>query len=107
MASASPPGFVGGGPGKFAAPGVKIKCAYLDFCLLLGYFLINYWHIGLEVNMGQEDVKARIKAAAPQGRISCATAFRLAQELGVSRKDLGELLNELKIKITQCQLGCF
>jgi hypothetical protein len=57
--------------------------------------------------MTPEDVRARIKAAAPTGRIACAAAFRLAEELGLSRKDLGELLNELKIKIVQCQLGCF
>jgi hypothetical protein len=57
--------------------------------------------------MSQEDVKARIKAAAPNDKITCAAAFRLAEELGLSRKDLGELLNELKIKIVQCQLGCF
>jgi hypothetical protein len=57
--------------------------------------------------MLQEDVKARIKAAATEGRIPCAAAFRLAEELGLSRKDLGEVLNELKIKITHCQLGCF
>jgi len=54
-----------------------------------------------------EDVKARIKAASPDGKIACVAAFRLAEELGLSRKDLGELLNELKIKIIQCQLGCF
>jgi hypothetical protein len=57
--------------------------------------------------MSLEDVKARIKAAAPQGKIPCAAAFKLAEELGLSRKDLGELLNDLKIKIIQCQLGCF
>ena len=57
--------------------------------------------------MSQEDVKARIKAAAPEGKLACAAAFRLAEELGLSRHDLGELLNELKIKIMQCQLGCF
>jgi hypothetical protein len=57
--------------------------------------------------MSQEDVKARIKAAAPGGKIACGAAFRLAEELGLSRHDLGELLNELKIKIIQCQLGCF
>jgi hypothetical protein len=57
--------------------------------------------------MVQEELKARIKAAAPEDRIPCATAFRLAEELGLSRKNLGELLNELKIKITHCQLGCF
>jgi hypothetical protein len=57
--------------------------------------------------MSLEDVKTRIKAAAPQGKIPCAAAFKLAGELGLSRKDLGELLNDLKIKIIQCQLGCF
>ena len=57
--------------------------------------------------MSQEDVKARIKAAAPEGKLPCAAACRLAEELGLSRKDLGELLNELKIKIIHCQLGCF
>ena len=57
--------------------------------------------------MSQEDVKVRIKAAAPEGKIACAAAFRLAEELGISRKELGEMLNELKIKIAHCQLGCF
>ena len=38
--------------------------------------------------MSQEDIKARIKTAAPEGKIPCAAAFRLAEELGLSRKDL-------------------
>jgi hypothetical protein len=54
-----------------------------------------------------EEIKAKINAAAPDGKIPCAAAFRLAEELGISRKDLGEMLNELRIKITHCQLGCF
>jgi hypothetical protein len=53
------------------------------------------------------ELKAKIKAAAPQGKIPCAAAFKLAEELGLTRDRMGELLNELKIKITQCQLGCF
>ena len=57
--------------------------------------------------MSQEELKTKIQAAAPEGRISCATAMRLAEELVISRRDLGKLLNELKIKITNCQLGCF
>jgi hypothetical protein len=57
--------------------------------------------------MTRDDLKARITTAAPEGRIPCAAAFRLAQELNLSRKEMGELLNELKIKIAQCQLGCF
>ncbi len=57
--------------------------------------------------MTEEDLKTRIRAAASEGKIPCATAFRLAEELGISRKELGNLLNELRIKIIQCQLGCF
>jgi hypothetical protein len=57
--------------------------------------------------MNQEELKAKIKAAAPENRIPCAAAMRLAEELVISRKDMGKLLNELHIKITQCQLGCF
>jgi len=57
--------------------------------------------------MSRDEIKERIRAAAPEGRIACPAAFRLAEEMGLSRKELGELLNELKIKIIQCQLGCF
>jgi hypothetical protein len=57
--------------------------------------------------MTTADIKARIQAAAPEGKIPCAAAFKLAEELGLSRSRLGELLNELRIKIVNCQLGCF
>ncbi len=57
--------------------------------------------------MSMEELKAKIKAAAPEGNISCSAAMRLAEELVISRKQMGKLLNELRIKIKQCQLGCF
>ncbi len=57
--------------------------------------------------MSPEELRAKIRAAAPEGKMPCAAAFRMAEELGISRRDLGNLLDELKIKITQCQLGCF
>ena len=57
--------------------------------------------------MSREELKAKIKAAAPEGKIACAAAMRLAEELVISRQDMGKLLNELGIKIKQCQLGCF
>lgn len=57
--------------------------------------------------MTQAEVRDKIRTAAPEGKIPCAAAFRLAEELGISRQELGNLLNELRIKIIQCQLGCF
>jgi hypothetical protein len=57
--------------------------------------------------MTMKEIKASIQAAAPNGRIPCAAAFKLAEDLGITRSRLGELFNELNIKIIQCQLGCF
>jgi hypothetical protein len=57
--------------------------------------------------MTSEDIKNKIRTMAPEGKIPCAAAFRLAEELELSRQDLGSLLDEMKIKIIQCQLGCF
>jgi hypothetical protein len=57
--------------------------------------------------MSPEELKTKIREAAPQGKIPCATAFQVAKELGISRKEMGQLLNELRIKIIDCQLGCF
>jgi len=57
--------------------------------------------------MNHEELRDKIRAAAPEGKIPCAAAFRLAEDLKISRKELGDLLNDLRIKIIQCQLGCF
>ncbi len=39
--------------------------------------------------------------------ISCAKAFKAAEKYGISLQETGKKCNELKIKITNCQLGCF
>ena len=57
--------------------------------------------------MSREELKDIIRAAAPESKITCAAALRLAEELLISRQEMGNLLNELKIKIIHCQLGCF
>ncbi len=40
-------------------------------------------------------------------RISCETAMEVAEEAGVPTSQIGQLLDEMKIKIHSCQLGCF
>ncbi|HXZ34418.1 MAG TPA: hypothetical protein VEL68_00210 [Thermodesulfobacteriota bacterium] len=57
--------------------------------------------------MKQEEIMAKLKEAAREGKIPCAMAFKIAKECSVSTKEIGNLLNQLKIKITSCQLGCF
>jgi len=43
----------------------------------------------------------------PGGRIKCSTSLEMAEVLRVSPASLGRLLNLLRIKVRECQLGCF
>lgn len=42
-----------------------------------------------------------------EGRITCRYAKTIAEETGVSYAEMGRLLDEMGIKITDCELGCF
>ena len=55
----------------------------------------------------KEEIAAKLKEAAKEGKIPCAMAFKIARENNLSTKEVGDLLNQLKIKIIRCQLGCF
>ena len=55
----------------------------------------------------RKQVEAAILEKAKGGKIPCAACFKIAEDLGISKKEMGKILNEMKIKIGQCQLGCF
>jgi hypothetical protein len=55
----------------------------------------------------QKLVLGRVREAAVDGRLACAVAHRIADELGVSVPDVGWAADSEKIRITKCQLGCF
>ena len=57
--------------------------------------------------MKEEEIIAKLRESAKDGKIPCAVAFKVAKECNVSTKEIGNLLNQLKIKIANCQLGCF
>lgn len=48
-----------------------------------------------------------LREEAEDSRIPCEAVFRLAEEMQVPAELAGRALNELGIKITRCQLGCF
>jgi len=54
-----------------------------------------------------EKVMEAVKAKAKDGRIACAVALKLAEELGVPPFEVGKAANAMKIKIANCSLGCF
>ncbi len=57
--------------------------------------------------MNQAQLTQELQKLSPAGKISCNTAFTLAEKYKLSRSEMGELLNQQKIKIVNCQLGCF
>ena len=48
-----------------------------------------------------------IRGALVDGKLPCAVAFRVAEKLGVSTRQVGDAANELDIRMSKCQLGCF
>lgn len=54
-----------------------------------------------------EEAKKKLREAAPEGKIPCIMVFRVARECNLSATEAGSLCDELKIKIVNCQLGCF
>ncbi|HUJ88940.1 MAG TPA: hypothetical protein VLX12_01995 [Syntrophorhabdales bacterium] len=57
--------------------------------------------------MDKAGLTEKVKALSKDGKLSCKQALKLAEEEGISSRELGNLLNELKVKVMGCQLGCF
>ena len=53
------------------------------------------------------ELDEKIKASLVDGKLPCPVAFKIAKEMKVGPKEVGETCNRLKIKIRSCQLGCF
>ncbi len=63
--------------------------------------------IALEVVMDRKKLEETILEKSKGGKIPCAVCFKIAEDFGISKKEMGKILNEMKVKIGQCQLGCF
>ena len=57
--------------------------------------------------MDRKKVEEAILANTKGGKIPCASCFKIAEDLGIAKQEIGEILNQMKIKIGYCQLGCF
>jgi len=52
-------------------------------------------------------IEAPIRDALRDGRLPCAAAWALADRLGMTRLEMANVCEALKIKIAGCQLGAF
>lgn len=57
--------------------------------------------------MDRNKLEKVILEKAKDGKIPCGVCFKISDDLGIPKKELTKVLNEMKIKISQCQLGCF
>jgi hypothetical protein len=44
---------------------------------------------------------------AADGKLPCSVARKIAEDLNIPYKDVGDAANDLGIRIKSCQLGCF
>ncbi len=51
----------------------------------------------------KSDIESRLK----NGRLPCKDAWRIAEEKGLSRLEIGSVCESLSLKISPCQLGAF
>ncbi|HEY3346650.1 MAG TPA: hypothetical protein VGK71_03395 [Nitrospirota bacterium] len=54
-----------------------------------------------------EEQKQKIRDAVQDGKLPCPVAFKLAKELEISIKEIGQFCNDENLRIKNCQLGCF
>ena len=55
----------------------------------------------------KQEIAERIKESLTEGGLPCPSAFKVARRLGVSPQQVGEVANELNVRISLCQLGIF
>ncbi|QWR75992.1 hypothetical protein [Candidatus Magnetomonas plexicatena] len=57
--------------------------------------------------MKTKEMQKRLLERVTDGRVSCASARALAEELEIPYKELGAEADKLNVKIKSCDLGCF
>ncbi|MGI9860587.1 hypothetical protein SDD30_04250 [Moorella naiadis] len=57
----------------------------------------------------QDAIREAVQEAAANhgGKLPCLVAQEVARRLQVPMREVGQAADDLKIKIIQCQLGCF
>ncbi len=60
-----------------------------------------------KIKKDKERIEKAILASVVGGYLPCPVALRLSAELNVESKMVGDTINKLEVRITDCMLGCF
>jgi len=55
----------------------------------------------------EDQIRQSIERAAADSRVACGLLLELAERTATPPKRIGQLCNEMGIRISNCQLGCF
>ena len=55
----------------------------------------------------EQHIRQSIQRAARDGKVACKLLLDLAERTGTPAKEIGALCNQMGIRISRCQLGCF
>lgn len=53
------------------------------------------------------ELQEEILKASQDGRINCARALGIARKLKIPPGEVGAMIDELGMRVSNCQLGCF
>ena len=98
---ATPPRVVGE-----TADGLGIRITYCQLGLF-GYDAYGEKRWTRSLTATPAALERDLRLACADGRLSCATAWRWADERGLPRLLLGSVAETLDVRICDCQLGCF
>jgi hypothetical protein len=54
-----------------------------------------------------ETLEEAIRSNLANERLPCATSWKLAEEMGLSKMEMGSACEALEVKVSPCQLGAF
>lgn len=54
-----------------------------------------------------EELKKAMMEKAADGKMPCSVARKIAEDLKIPYKDVGDAANALGIRVKSCELGCF
>lgn len=55
----------------------------------------------------EKTLEQMVNEAARDGKLSCRVAWKIAEELDLRVREVGDYCNAHDIKIAACELGCF